>query len=269
MEKTAQEPSTAECIRAIENNLFASMLSFRHWPRIETHDDPEVLWVTSDIPSLLFNSILRARLLPDRIDAIIQERIAQGKARHVPLLWWTGPATQPADLGDHLQRHGFIHDEDMPGMAVGLARLPHDLPISEGLEVRRVKDPALLKQWSQVCAAGFGMPEFMAEAFYSIATCCDPATFRAYLGWLDGKPVATSLVLIEAGVAGLYNVATLPEARRKGIGAALTVLPLLDAETEGYRLGILQASEMGASVYRALGFQEYCKIGQYIWRPEG
>jgi hypothetical protein len=34
---------------------------------------------------------------------------------------------------------------------------------------------------------------------------------------------------------------------------------------EGYRAAILLESEMGESVYRRLGFREYCKIGEYSW----
>jgi hypothetical protein len=32
-----------------------------------------------------------------------------------------------------------------------------------------------------------------------------------------------------------------------------------------YRLATLQASEMGANVYRQRGFQEYSKMGLYLW----
>jgi ribosomal protein S18 acetylase RimI-like enzyme len=89
-----------------------------------------------------------------------------------------------------------------------------------------------------------------------------------YLGVLDDKPVATSLLYPGGGVAGIYNVATLPEARRQGIGSALTVAPLLQAHTWGYRIGTLQSTPMGLNLYRRLGFREYCRFQVYFWQGE-
>jgi GNAT superfamily N-acetyltransferase len=57
-------------------------------------------------------------------------------------------------------------------------------------------------------------------------------------------------------------------ARRRGIGKALTLQPLIEARKLGYNLGVLGSSEMGYGVYQSLGFKEYCKIHQYIWQPE-
>jgi hypothetical protein len=48
----------------------------------------------------------------------------------------------------------------------------------------------------------------------------------------------------------------------------LTLYPLLYARTRGYKAGILQSSEMGLHVYRSIGFQEYCRITSYRWKPK-
>jgi ribosomal protein S18 acetylase RimI-like enzyme len=83
---------------------------------------------------------------------------------------------------------------------------------------------------------------------------------------LHGKPVATSTLFYGGGAAGIYDVATLPELRGKGLGAALTLQPLLDARSQGYRIGVLQSSEMGFNVYKKLGFRHLCQIENFYRR---
>jgi predicted GNAT family N-acyltransferase len=58
-------------------------------------------------------------------------------------------------------------------------------------------------------------------------------------------------------------------ARRRGIGRAVT-WAAIDAGRTAWdsEIAILQSSEMGAAVYRSMGFEE---ISRYIWldRPKG
>ena len=70
-------------------------------------------------------------------------------------------------------------------------------------------------------------------------------------------------------MAGIGAVTTLPEARRQGIGAAMVLAALREGRAAGYRFGVLGASEMGAGVYRKIGFREVCRSGSYVWRPGG
>lgn len=148
MKHILQDLSTPSLVSAIEGNLFAAFATMHRWPGAEVHDETELWWSMTDIPFSLFNSILRAKLDPQRIDAVIQSIIEKAKSRNVPLLWWTGPATQPADLGGHLQTHGFISDGQFPGMAVDLANLNQNRPMPTGFTIERVTDDANLMKWS-------------------------------------------------------------------------------------------------------------------------
>jgi GNAT superfamily N-acetyltransferase len=88
-----------------------------------------------------------------------------------------------------------------------------------------------------------------------------------FVGYLDGQPVATNMLFNGAGVAGVYAVATLPAARGKGIGGAITLHPLLLARATGYRYGVLFSTEMGARVYERIGFRlTGARINRYLWR---
>jgi GNAT superfamily N-acetyltransferase len=89
------------------------------------------------------------------------------------------------------------------------------------------------------------------------------------VGRLGGRPVATATLLLAAGVAGVYFVLTVPAARRRGIGTAITLAALREARDLGYRTGVLGASGLGLPVYRRLGFEEYCRIAVYEWHPPG
>ena len=88
-----------------------------------------------------------------------------------------------------------------------------------------------------------------------------------YLALWQKTPVAIPALYLEAEVAGIYFVATLPEARGKGIGTHVTQTALEDAQKLGYRVAILQTSAMGKNVYQRLGFQECCPLEIYLWQP--
>ena len=66
------------------------------------------------------------------------------------------------------------------------------------------------------------------------------------------------------GIATIYAVATRPCARNLGVGTALTKQSMLVAKQLGFHYSVLQASEMGHSIYKKLGFKEFCAIDLYV-----
>ena len=261
-------------VQAVEANLFAFFRHLASWPRVELHDEPDCCWTLSTLPFPLFNSVMRARLPGDRIDALIDARLAACEARKVPMLWWTGPSTTPADLGERLDRCGFVL-EGARGMAADLEChvAPHDLPPPEPApSIEAVEDAATLAQWSRVLCDSFGAPHPFGEAFGELAVTIGLgplSPFRHFLARVDGEPAATCSLFLGAGVAGIYDVSTLPERRRRGLGRLITRAAMHEARARGYRMAILHSSALGAGVYRALGFQDVCAIGQYVWVPRG
>jgi ribosomal protein S18 acetylase RimI-like enzyme len=128
-----------------------------------------------------------------------------------------------------------------------------------------------LEQWCCTVVRGFGWPERMVDVMARVEAdlgAGQDGPRRLYIGYLRGRPVATALGFLGAGVAGLYAVVTLPAARRHGIGHAMTLRALLDARALGYRIGTLHASSMGFGMYAGLGFRVYCQLGRYIWAGE-
>ena len=158
------------------------------------------------------------------------------------MYWFLGPTTTPADLGTHLEAHGLVYEGDDPGMAMALGALPQNCATIAGLSIQQVRDAAALEQWVETFIMGYELagvrvPELL-DVHAPLGLGAHPS-WRHYLGFLHGRPVATSWLSLGSGVAGIYGVATHPDARRQGLGAALTVAPLLDARAMGYRIGIL------------------------------
>lgn len=263
--ETLEDLSAHSLIVAIEANLFEFFKLFNQWPRAEVHDEPDMLRTVTDVPFPMFNSVFRAHL--SNPDTAIEAAIARCRSRDVPMMWWVGPSTRPAKLGVNLEASGFT-GEEVVGMAADLRSLPQEAPMPPDFVVERVTGVKALKKWCHVLCAGFEMPGFVGEAFLDLFRTIGfgpQSTIRHYIGCLNDKPVSTSLMFLAAGVAGIYCVATLPEARKRGIGSAVTLMPLHEARTLGYRAGILHSSQMGVNVYYGLGFRECCKITQYVW----
>jgi ribosomal protein S18 acetylase RimI-like enzyme len=82
---------------------------------------------------------------------------------------------------------------------------------------------------------------------------------------MDGKPVATNLAFNGGGVTGLFCIATLPDYRGRGIGAAVTLAPLYEADADA-QYAVLFSSKSGKPVYERVGFREVgINIGRYVW----
>jgi GNAT superfamily N-acetyltransferase len=260
--------SPAALAQAIETNLVALWTDRSHLPQVELHVEPERTWFASAFPFLPANGVLRAVFPSREVGQRIEQTLNLFRLRRVPMTWWVGPSTRPADLGKYLPAHGLVHVCDEPGMAVDLLALNEAGPAVPGLSIQRVADRSTLRHWIRIFARSFGVPAAEARTIRTIEAGLGlgPELPRQlYLGLLGKLPVATGLLFLGAGVAGLYGIATLLKARGQGIGTAVTLAALREARARGHRVAVLTASRMGLPVYRRLGFRAYCTVSQYAW----
>jgi GNAT superfamily N-acetyltransferase len=267
MPEILHDVSEKAMVKAIEENMYAMTPLTHGWPRAEVYTGNDVSWCVTDIGFPTCNPIIHVNLKPEAVDGLLDILTAKARKRKINLHCWTTQNTRPSNMGEYLTAHGFMTQGGSTGMAIDLLELNENNAAPASFNIIEVKDNKTLKTWCRVTGTGFGIPEqavpTIIEWLALERKLKQPMKF--YLGILDGKPVATSMYYLGEGVAGIYFVATLPEARNKGIGFSITQQPLLDAKKLGYRAGILQASKMGKPVYLKLGFKEYSQIGSYSW----
>ena len=137
----------------------------------------------------------------------------------------------------------------LPCFAMSRGPVP---PPTADLSIERV-GPSNWNEFLDATKVGFGMSLEMVEGLLAPGLVDDDRA-RLFVGKVDGRAVATAVGIRTGATVGIYNVATVPEARGRGIGTAMTWHVLADAEP-GWDVAVLQASEMGRPVYERMGFK--------------
>ena len=159
-----------------------------------------------------------------------------------------------------------------PGMAADLYKMNEEVleKVPPGFEMNDVQNETDLEGFKRVLIEGYEMPPLMADGWVQSAHefGIGKTPWRLVLGRWNGQPVATNIILNGGGVVGLYGIAVIPAARGKGIGAAITLQPILEERDQrGYHYAALFATLMGAFVYARIGFQLVeTRIHRYLWR---
>lgn len=135
------------------------------------------------------------------------------------------------------------------------------------LEIRRVTDAAGIDAHRQAVTAGFG-----SDPAVALGTACQHLLERPecvlYVGYADGGPVMSGMGWRTGRTIGVYSIATIASARRRGYGAAMTACVVADGVVAGCDVAALQASEMGRPIYERLGFRTVVKYAAYLEAAE-
>src|SRR5579883_810455 len=270
MDERVQTLDSPRLIAALEANLEEEMMSFgRGLSGGEIYNDGEIEGFFTGRAYL--NGILRTHMKERKADYVegrIQavKRYFQEKGVN-KMGWSVGKDCQPANMAAYLKRQGFrgLNDENI-GMALDNETMRVEEEEVQGLEIREVEDLEGLKVLRRLEIEGFGSSVEMAQNYFEMyaGVGFGPGTvWRHFSGWLREKAVASASLLFHAGVAGIYGVATIPEARRQGIARAMVLRTIREARQEGYRIVVLSPTEMSEGIYRRLGFREYTRIRHY------
>lgn len=161
---------------------------------------------------------------------------------------WSLDPPHPGDLGVRLLARGFQPGWRPRWMGLHLRQVQTNHPIPKGLSIV-VDNTHSLDGVKGLPYAQVIMPSPKQADL--------PGQWTRFVARWKGKIVAHSVVFLTTGpygAAGIYHVGVVPEARRIGIGKAVTLAACLYAREKGYRYAVLNSTDAGRRTYEQLGF---------------
>ncbi|MFQ5976762.1 MAG: GNAT family N-acetyltransferase [Candidatus Heimdallarchaeota archaeon] len=268
-----RDHSKDKIIQAMEDNLdaFTSLLPLNN-PNYVIDDFGDMVRVTTGLPHPIVNWITSVRFNDQNAERRIAENMQFYHEKKLPMMWGITPSSTPSNILTLLENAGLqIPKEGSPGMAYDLRDLTDDhweeALARAKVQVTEVESESSLKLWGEVFQEGYGISETITEKFLILFELLSSVLVN-YLATLNEKPVAIASVAYHGGVAGIFNVATKPAFRGKGIGTTVTLAPLMAAKKKGYEIAWLESSEMAEKLYKRIGFGEYCRLFRCFYSPD-
>lgn len=256
MDGILTDVTPAALTAAIEDNLFDLFRAMGRLPGGDLDESDELIRFSTGLPSAFFNGVARTR-----VESISPDLLP------MPFFWWTGPQSSPADLDERLEAAGLREaGRESPGMAMPLGEIDERAASPEGVEIEQVDGESRIREWADGFCAAHAVPPNSGAAWLEAARRLGfrDLPWRHWIARIDGSLAGVGLSFVGAGVIGLYGIGALAAARRRGVGSALTLIPMLEARDAGYRVAILQSTPDGERLYPRLGFRAYCTVSRFL-----
>jgi len=248
--------------QAMDENLAEFWRGYALAPKSFMVEFPGIVGFATTVANPVFNGAILSRE-PGRDAGALQAALAPEFARRgTGGTWWLGARAATQTTQDALAALGLGVANTAPAMALDPTDLAPELAI-QGFEIRLASTPEARQLFGRTAGSAFGFAPELIPAIERVELDLPPealAAQRRYIGYLDGAPVAVSASLMARGLVGVYAVGTLPEARGRGIGTAMTRRAAFDGLASGASVAVLQASTMGEPVYARMGFRT---VGAY------
>jgi ribosomal protein S18 acetylase RimI-like enzyme len=218
----------------------------------EASESEGLVFTVTGLPSPAFNVAFVLQPLVDPARQV-RDAISRFDAHQVPFQVSIRDRLDPLAERACVELGLVALDELLPGMALADLAATDGRRTPEWLRIAPV-DESNVDQYVAVAARAFEAPR---ELISRLATprLLAVRNVESYLGYLDDVPVASAVLVMAEGVAGIFNVATEEPYRRRGIGEAMTWHAISRGRQSGCRIAALQASRSGRSVYERMGFR--------------
>lgn len=228
----------------------------------ELLDVDGLLLAISNLPDPSLNSAYVIRE-PDDPPAALAEAEEAFRRRGVSFGIDLEAGRHPA-LDATIGASGLEHLLSRPGMAARVRDLA-EAAVPQGIRILPVTDRRDALALARVDSLAFGSDADVSVRFYA-AGVLGVDGCRAFVAWEGDEPIACAAAYLDEGAVGVFGVAVVPAARRRGVGTAITASAIDDARDEA-DLAWLHPSPEGSAVYGRMGFRRVCDWEVWVRRP--
>ncbi|MCC2616093.1 GNAT family N-acetyltransferase [Aestuariibacter halophilus] len=211
-----------------------------------SHQWPNKIWMSeqarTDTPATLSQLLTLLKLHPQHVLSVWCPEDNKNLTNALPLQ----PQTQLTAMALSLDEQAQSETETI---AVN----------STTTSLQRMSSPRQQSDWCTLCSAGFGYQ----VSVRAITNACRHHNAELLALTDHSIPVATALVLRTGKTLGIHQVAVPPEHRGKGYAKTLMQHIVWQAAQQSVNLLVLQASDMGRSLYQSMGFESLATINHY------
>jgi GNAT superfamily N-acetyltransferase len=189
----------------------------------------------------------------------IDRAIEYFSSKSLPFMWWSSAKI--------LETKGFLFGGILTGIALDIAR---GVPVaaSSDIKIKFVESDAELESFTCLAADIFAMSSKATEQWLAL----NDSMLRNdeqvhFIAYLNDIPVGTVSLSTSSSSAGIWNLATLPEHRKTGVGAALVQAALQEAKKRHYDyvMAILMPKGMAWGLFTKMGFEAVCEFPFYMY----
>lgn len=191
----------------------------------------------------------------------IDRAVEHFSSKNLPFMWWSSAKI--------LETKGFQFGGVFTGIALDISQgIPSNPSASSDLKIKIVQSDSELEFFTNLAANAFALSPKATEQWLalndSVMKKDEQVHFMAYL---NGVPVGTATLSVAPSSAGIWNLATLPEYRKHGIGGALVHAALVEAKKRLHNqvMAILMPKGMAWGLFTKMGFKAVCEFPFYIY----
>ncbi len=191
----------------------------------------------------------------------INTAIEYFSSKNLPFMWWSSAKI--------LETKGFQFGGILTGIALDISEeMPSKPAGSPDLKIKIVQSDSELESFTNLAANAFAMSPKATEQWLALNNSVMKKDEQVhFMAYLNGVLVGTATLSVAPSSAGIWNLATLPEHRKHGIGGALVHAALVEAKKRHHDqvMAILMPKGMAWGLFTKMGFKAVCEFPFYIY----